>query len=70
VLIVTLEIVATSAASFVFSFLSWTAGDLWRWLMLVVGLFFIGRGLFIKNVRIRDASTWEGWWRGKVATKR
>ena len=70
VLAVTLGIVVMTSAQLVLSPLSWTTGDLWRWLMLLFGLLSIGRGLFSKNVRMRDSSTWEGWWRGKIATKR
>src|SRR5215470_13210129 len=53
----------------VLSPLTWTTGDLWRWLMLLFGVLFIGKGLFSRNVRIRDSSTVAGWWRGKIATK-
>ena len=68
-LAVTLGIMVMTSAQLVLSPLGWTIGDLWRWLMLLFGLLSIGRGLFSKNVRIRDSSTWEGWWRGKIATK-
>lgn len=43
---------------------------MWRWLMLLFGLVLIVHGLFGKNIRIKNSSTWEGFWRGKIATKR
>ena len=46
-----------------------TAADLWRWLMLAVGALLIAHGILSKNVRIKDSRTWEGFWRGKIATK-
>jgi len=38
-------------------------------MMLVFGLVGMIHGVFSKNMRIKDSRTWEGFWRGKIATK-
>ena len=39
--------------------------DLWRWIMLVLGILVIAHGLLSRHMRVR-----EGLWRGKVVKKR
>lgn len=48
---------------------SLTAHDLWRWLLLGMGVALIAHGLFSKHMRMRDPSTLSGAWKGKIVTK-
>lgn len=49
---------------------SWTPHDLWRWVLLVTGCAVMARGLFSKNIRIRDSSTFHGFLFGKITHRR
>jgi len=46
----------------------WAARDVWRWLMVAFGFLWIAHGVFSRNMRMRDSTTLDGWWRGKIAT--
>jgi hypothetical protein len=43
--------------------------DLWRWIMIALGLAVIVHGVASKHMRIRDSSTLYGLWRGKIVKK-
>ncbi len=44
-----------------------TLHDLWRWLMIAMGLIFVAKGLLSKHMRMRDHDHgWSGFWRGKI----
>lgn len=55
-----------------FSIVCWphfNAADIWRWMMLALGVTLAAHGAFSREIRIRDSHTIEEWWKGKVATK-
>jgi hypothetical protein len=40
--------------------------DLWRWVLVLMGLLLTGHELFSRHMRVRDAGSWAGLFRGRV----
>ena len=48
---------------------SWALRDLWRWMLIGLGVAVIFHSLFSKNMRIRHSSSLYGLWRGRLLKK-